>query len=74
MKAARWAGTLAAIALAVGACAAGGQTQARRQPLAAGDLLPDVQARDEAGRVVRLARYRGQPLVVYFYPKDRTPG
>src|SRR5215471_369707 len=42
--------------------------------LAAGDRVPDVQARNQDGVLVRLAAYRGHPLVVYFYPKDRTSG
>jgi peroxiredoxin Q/BCP len=39
-----------------------------------GDAAPDFRARDEAGREVRLSDFRGQRVVLYFYPKDDTPG
>jgi len=42
--------------------------------LAAGDRAPEVQAKNQDGALVSLAQYRGHPLVVYFYPKDRTSG
>ena len=39
-----------------------------------GQPAPDVQLRDDAGRDVRLSDYRGRRVVLYFYPKDDTPG
>ena len=39
-----------------------------------GDLAPDFALPDDAGRVVRLSDFRGQPVVLYFYPEDDTPG
>ncbi|HEX8775352.1 MAG TPA: thioredoxin-dependent thiol peroxidase [Pyrinomonadaceae bacterium] len=39
-----------------------------------GDTAPDFQTRDEQGREVKLADFRGQRVVLYFYPKDDTPG
>jgi peroxiredoxin Q/BCP len=39
-----------------------------------GSPAPDVSGRDLSGRVVRLADVRGARAVVYFYPKDETPG
>ncbi|HEX8144518.1 MAG TPA: thioredoxin-dependent thiol peroxidase [Pyrinomonadaceae bacterium] len=39
-----------------------------------GDTAPDFQTRDEQGREVRLSDFRGQKVVLYFYPKDDTPG
>jgi peroxiredoxin Q/BCP len=40
-----------------------------------GDVAPDFALPDQAGRTVRLGDYRGkQPVVLYFYPKDDTPG
>ncbi len=40
-----------------------------------GDKAPDFQLSDQTGRKVSLADYRGQKAVVlYFYPKDETPG
>lgn len=42
--------------------------------LGEGDLLPDVTLTGADGAPLRLADYRGKPLVVYFYPKADTPG
>ena len=35
---------------------------------------PDFQLRDEAGKLHTLADYKDKWLVLYFYPKDDTPG
>lgn len=40
----------------------------------AGDAAPDFSALNEKGQTVHLADYRGKKLVLYFYPKDDTPG
>ena len=42
--------------------------------LQAGDLAPEVALPDEDGVVHRLEDRRGSWTVVYFYPKDDTPG
>jgi peroxiredoxin Q/BCP len=40
-----------------------------------GDRAPDFTLPDRTGRSVRLSDYRGkQAVVLYFYPKDDTPG
>jgi peroxiredoxin Q/BCP len=40
-----------------------------------GDRAPDFVLPDRSGRTVRLSDYRGKkPVIVYFYPKDDTPG
>ena len=39
-----------------------------------GDLAPDFSTRDSHGDPVQLSDYRGQNVVLYFYPKDDTPG
>ncbi|KEY98278.1 thioredoxin-dependent thiol peroxidase [Sphingobium indicum] len=39
-----------------------------------GDAVPEVTLKDAEGADFTLARYRGKPLVVYFYPKADTPG
>jgi len=41
---------------------------------AIGDLAPDFALEDQNGTTVRLADYRGKHVVLYFYPKDDTPG
>lgn len=42
--------------------------------LSPGDPAPDFSAPDQTGRTRSLADYAGQKLVLYFYPKDDTPG
>lgn len=42
--------------------------------LAVGDPAPDVAATAHNGQAVRLRDFGGKPVVVYFYPKDDTPG
>ena len=39
-----------------------------------GTQAPDFELKDHEGNTVRLSDYRGQPVVLYFYPKDDTPG
>lgn len=39
-----------------------------------GDSLPDVALKTSDGGSVRAADFRGRKLVVFFYPKDDTPG
>jgi peroxiredoxin Q/BCP len=48
-------------------------------PTANGDVVvgqppPDFTATAQDGTVVHLAALKGKPVVVYFYPKDETPG
>ena len=38
------------------------------------DKAPDFELPDQDGRMVKLSDFRGQPVVVYFYPKADTPG
>ncbi len=42
--------------------------------LAAGDEAPVFALEDEAGKTVSLSDYAGKRVVVYFYPRDDTPG
>ena len=39
-----------------------------------GQQAPDFALRSVAGETVRLSDLRGKPVVLYFYPKDDTPG
>jgi thioredoxin-dependent peroxiredoxin len=45
-----------------------------RRVIEQGDLAPDFELPDQDGRPVRLEDFRGQRVVVYFYPKADTPG
>lgn len=40
----------------------------------AGQPAPDFTLSDQNGQPVTLAQFRGSPVVLYFYPKDDTPG
>lgn len=42
--------------------------------LKAGDKAPDFSGVNEDGKTVALSDYKGKKLVLYFYPKDMTPG
>ncbi len=42
--------------------------------LAAGDKAPAFSLPDQDGKKVSLRDFKGQPVVVYFYPRDDTPG
>ena len=39
-----------------------------------GDAAPDFTSIDDAGKQIALAEYRGRWVVLFFYPKDDTPG
>ena len=39
-----------------------------------GDKAPEILGRDQDGKEVKLADFKGKKLVLYFYPKDNTPG
>lgn len=42
--------------------------------LKVGDTAPDFELPSDSGAPVRLSDYRGRRVVLYFYPKDDTPG
>ena len=39
-----------------------------------GKPAPDFELESDSGETVRLSDLRGKPVVLYFYPKDDTPG
>ena len=39
-----------------------------------GDRAPDFELEDKDGNIIRLSDFRGKKVVLYFYPKDNTPG
>jgi peroxiredoxin Q/BCP len=43
-------------------------------PIPAGNLAPEFTLLDENSKPRSLADFRGTPVVLYFYPKDDTPG
>jgi peroxiredoxin Q/BCP len=42
--------------------------------LKVGDMAPDFRANDQNGNEISLSGLKGQKVILYFYPKDDTPG
>jgi len=42
--------------------------------LTTGDTAPDFEVKDQDGNTVKLSDFKGKKVVLYFYPKDDTPG
>ena len=42
--------------------------------LETGTKAPDFELPDQNGQIHRLSDYRGKKVILYFYPKDNTPG
>ncbi len=39
-----------------------------------GDIAPDFKGDDQDGKSIRLSDFKGSKIILYFYPKDNTPG
>lgn len=39
-----------------------------------GDKVPEILGTDQDGKQISLSDFKGKKLVLYFYPKDSTPG
>lgn len=42
--------------------------------LKVGDKAPEFDVKDQNGKVHKIADYQGKKVILYFYPKDLTPG
>ena len=42
--------------------------------VAVGQMAPELSIPDQDGKTVTLKGFRGKQVVLYFYPKDDTPG
>ena len=42
--------------------------------LTEGNLAPDFSSKDQDGNLIRLSDLKGGKIILYFYPKDDTPG
>jgi thioredoxin-dependent peroxiredoxin len=42
--------------------------------LEVGKKAPEFEAKDQNGNLVKLSDFKGKKIVLYFYPKDNTPG
>lgn len=76
MKSLRLAATVLALSLVVACSGSCGSTQAARRAslVAVGDRAPEFSAQDQDSQTRTLAEYRGRLVVLYFYPRDATPG
>ncbi len=63
-----------AIAASPGSPAAAAAAPAAPTEITVGLPPPDFTSTDQDGKPVHLADLKGHPVVVYFYPKDETPG
>lgn len=45
-----------------------------KKPLAVGDKAPNFSGETATAGPLSLSDFSGKPLVVFFYPKDSTPG
>jgi peroxiredoxin Q/BCP len=66
--------TLATLLVLAAAACASSSAQGPNAPLGIGSVAPDVTGTDQNGSTVRLKDSRGQPVLVFFYPKAGTPG
>lgn len=39
-----------------------------------GELVPDFETKNQDGKTIQLSKFHGSPVVLFFYPKDETPG
>lgn len=42
--------------------------------LKAGDKAPAIKSKDQNGEPITLSQFKGKKVILYFYPKDNTPG
>lgn len=42
--------------------------------LSVGDKAPEINAKNQRGETIRLSDFQGKKVILYFYPKDNTPG
>ncbi len=63
-----------ASALFLAACSAAQRPDGGTGLLPVGAQAPELSATDQAGKPHTLTEERGHPVIVYFYPKDGTPG
>ena len=48
--------------------------KSRMTHLKQGDKAPDFSGKDQKGNTIKLADFAGKKVILYFYPKDLTPG
>jgi peroxiredoxin Q/BCP len=65
---------IAVLFVLLAACGAQQRPDGGQGVLPVGARAPDVEGQDVSGQQLRLSQRRGKPAIVYFYPKDDTPG
>ena len=50
------------------------KTMTKNKMPEAGEKAPDFESLDESGKKITLKQFKGKTVVLYFYPKDSTPG
>jgi thioredoxin-dependent peroxiredoxin len=50
------------------------KSRAEQKELEVGDKAPSFSLKNIEGRTIKLSDYKGKKVVLYFYPKDMTPG
>ena len=50
------------------------ETKRNMSKLEIGAVAPEFTAKDQNGKDISLKDYRGKKVILYFYPKDNTPG
>lgn len=50
------------------------QNESNMALLKVGDLAPDFTSKNQDGKEIKLSSFRGKKVILYFYPKDDTPG
>ena len=66
--------TLQLVLLGSTACGETTRPDGGKGLLAVGAKAPDLDGRDARDKPIRLSSVKGKPALVYFYPKDETPG
>ena len=44
------------------------------QKLKIGEKAPEIEAKDQNGNLIKLTDFKNNKVILYFYPKDNTPG
>jgi peroxiredoxin Q/BCP len=66
--------SLGASASGLAGCGAAARTDGGSGLLPSGSVVPELEGPDQSGTMRRIKDERGHALVVFFYPKDGTPG
>jgi thioredoxin-dependent peroxiredoxin len=49
-------------------------SESKSKGLKVGDAAPSFSLKNTEGKTVKLSDYKGKKVVLYFYPRDMTPG